>query len=85
MIQGILSEAHANKAIEIILSELKHAEAKHPGWPDDIVHAVAIMIEEAGEAMQAAINCHYEQGDVELLKTELAQVGAMAIRAIIHL
>jgi hypothetical protein len=46
---------------------------------------VAIMIEEAGEAMQAAINCHYEGGDIELLRIELAQVGAMAIRAIIHL
>jgi len=85
MIQGILSETHADKAIEIILSELKHAEAKHPGWPDDIVHAVAIMIEEAGEAMQAAINCHYEGGDIELLRIELAQVGAMCVRTIMHL
>ena len=85
MIQGILSDDHAGKAIEIILSELKRAEEKHPGWPDDIVHAVAIMIEEAGEAMQAAIDCHYKGGDIELLRIELAQVGAMAIRTIMHL
>lgn len=72
-------------AIEYIFDELRKAEAKHPGWPEDKIHAVAILIEEAGEAMQAAIDCTYANGNVELLKKELAQTGAMAIRALMHL
>lgn len=73
------------KVIDAIFNELIKAEAKHPGWPDDKIHAVAIMIEAAGEAMQAAIDCVYSGGDIELLRKELAQTGAMAIRALIHL
>ncbi|MFH0995775.1 MAG: hypothetical protein V1844_09805 [Pseudomonadota bacterium] len=69
----------------MIFDELIKAEAKHPIWPDDKIHAVAILIKEAGESMQAAIDCHYSKGDIELLRKELAQTGAMAIRALIHL
>lgn len=72
-------------AIDLIFAELKRAEEKHPGWPDDIVHAVGIMIEEAGESMQAALDCTYSNGDIEHLKKELAQTGAMCIRALVHL
>ncbi len=75
----------SEQAITLIFEELRKAEAKHPGWPRDKIHAVAILIEEAGEAMQAAIDCHYAGAAVEHLKIELAQTGAMAIRALIHL
>ena len=74
-----------NRAIELIFNELRKAEAKHPGWPDDKIHAVGILVEEAGEAMQAAIDCTYSDGDLEKLRIELAQTGAMAIRALLHL
>lgn len=70
---------------DLIFSELRKAEKKHPGWPDDVIHAVAIMVEEAGEAMQAALDVHYRGRDIEDLRIELAQTGAMAIRALIHL
>lgn len=73
------------QAVEMIFAELRKAEAKHPGWPEDKIHAVAILIKEAGEAMQAAIDCQYAGGDAEHLKHELAQTGAMALRALIHL
>lgn len=76
---------HGEQAIELVFSELRKAEAKHPGWPDDKIHAVGILVEEAGEAMQAAIDCTYAGGDIELLRKELAQTGAMAIRALLHL
>lgn len=76
---------HGEKAIEQIFEELRKAEAKHPGWPDDKIHAVAILIEEAGEAMQAAIDCVYAGGSIADLRKELAQTGAMAIRALLHL
>ena len=68
-----------------ILAEYEKALIKHPGWPDDIVHAVAVMVEEAGESMQAALDCYYSGGDKNHLKTELAQTGAMCIRALVNL
>lgn len=85
MIQGVLSDTYADNAVKLLMEALKHAEAIHKGWPNDLVHAVAIMIEEAGEAMQSAINCHYSNGDIEFLKMELAQTGAMCLRAIMHI
>ena len=71
--------------IELIFLELELAERKHPGWPDDKIHAVAIMAEESGEAVQAAIDVVYNGGSIEHLKRELAQTGAMCIRALKHL
>ena len=76
---------HGHLAVELAFRELKLAEEKHPGWPDDLIHGVAIMIEEAGEAMQAALDVTYAKGDIEKLRTELAQTAAMALRALIHL
>lgn len=76
---------NGDQAIQMIFEELRSAEAKHPSWPDDKIHAVAILVEEAGEAMKEAIDCTYGKGDVEHLKLELAQTGAMAIRALLHL
>lgn len=76
---------HGEKAIELIFAELRKAESKHPGWPQDKIHAVGILTEEVGEAMQAAIDYTYDEGDLEHLRTELAQTGAMAIRALLHL
>ena len=72
-------------AISRIFSELRKAEEKFPGWPDDPVHGVAIVCEEAGESMRAALNLYYHNGNIEDLRTELAQTGAMAIRALLHL
>ena len=72
-------------AFDLIFSELRRAEEIHPGWPEDVVHAVAIMVEEAGEAMQAALDVHYRNRCIDDLRIELAQTGAMAIRALIHL
>lgn len=76
---------HGANAIGLIFAELRKAELKHPGWPEDKIHAVGILVEEAGEAMQAAIDCTYSNGDIEKLRIELAQTGAMAIRALLHL
>jgi len=74
-----------DRVIEMVFSELRKAEAKHPGWPSDNVHAVGILVEEAGEAMQAALDHHYNRGNLADLKKELAQTGAMAIRALMNL
>jgi hypothetical protein len=68
-----------------IVHELVLAERKHPSWPDDPIHQVAIMVEEAGEAMQAALQMVYENGSVEALKKELIQTGAMVVRCLENL
>jgi len=85
MIYGKSVVEHGEYAISQVFEELSAAEKKHPGWPEDKIHAVAILIEEAGEAMQAAIDCVYAGGDIAHLRKELAQTGAMAIRALLHL
>ena len=74
----------SDKVIEMIFTELRNAEEKHPGWPDDEIHAVGIMVEEAGEAMQAALDHHYRNAPIENLIKELAQTGAMVIRAMLN-
>lgn len=74
-----------DKAIEMILTELRLAEEKHPCWPDDIVHAAAILAEETGEVVKDALDVHYVGKSIENLKIELAQVGAMAVRMLINI
>jgi NTP pyrophosphatase (non-canonical NTP hydrolase) len=73
------------KIIEMIVRELRIAEEKHPCWPDDIVHAAAILAEEAGEVVKDALDVHYSGKSTDDLKIEIAQVGAMAIRMLENL
>ena len=72
-------------AVDAMLKELERAKSKHPTWPTDIVHQVAIMVEEAGEAMRATLNYVYEGGSIEAVRKELEHTGAMAIRVLINL
>lgn len=73
------------QVIEEVFNELRRAEKKHPGWPADQIHAVGIVVEEAGESMQAALQYVYEGGTLEHLREELTQTGAMALRALFYL
>lgn len=41
------------KIMDGILDELDRAERKHPAWPNDVIHQVAILNEETGEAVEA--------------------------------
>ncbi|MBF8103806.1 hypothetical protein I1A46_01530 [Serratia liquefaciens] len=79
------TRAVIQEAISQISDELAAAEKKHPSWPTDTVHATAILNEEAGELTQAAIDYHYDNGSLEQIRREAAQVGAMAIRVLINL
>lgn len=65
---------------DAIHNELLAAEAKHPNWPDDVIHATAVMNEEAGEAIKAALNHVYHGQSIELLKIEVIQTAAMCYR-----
>ena len=80
-----MQQTNVLRVVDSLIDELIDAVRKHPNWPADIVHATAIMVEEAGEAMQAALDVYYHDGDIECLRTELAQTGAMCIRALVHL
>ena len=66
-------------------AEILRAEIKHPHWPSDIVHEVATVNEEAGEALQAALECYYENGSIEDVEKELIHTAATAIRALAFL
>lgn len=68
-----------------IVDEYSHACTKHPVWPEDTVYAVAIMQEEAGEAVKAALDLWTGKGTVDELRAELAQAGAMCLRCLINL
>ena len=65
-----------------VFRELERAKSMHPHWPDDVIHAVAIVAEESGEAIRAAVQYVYEGGSLEAVKTELTQTAAAAIRAL---
>jgi len=72
-------------AISQILIELKKAKSKWPDWLFDPIHASSILCEEAGETLQAANDFCYSNGDIERLRIEAAQTGAMAIRLLENL
>ncbi len=87
-------EIEITKVIDLSLEELNRAQIKHPGWPDDKIHAAAILGEESGELLQACIDYEYEKepGDDEKydhhmrrMQEEAVQCGAMAIRFLLHL
>jgi hypothetical protein len=71
---------HSKNILIKILDELEKAEAKHPDWPCDILHQIAIVNEESGEATRAALQFFYKGGGLENVQAELIQTAAMCIR-----
>lgn len=64
-----------------IKQELEKAKKKHPFFPLDAVGRCSIMMEEAGEAVQAANDVVWgDIDDTANLKTELLQTAAMCVR-----
>jgi hypothetical protein len=45
----------------------------------------AIMVEEAGETLRAALNAEYHEGSVEDIRREAIQTGAMVVRLLSNL
>lgn len=70
---------------EMIISEVFRAEAKHPNWPDDPIHQAAIVNEEAGELIRAALQYQYEGGSREEIRKEAIQTAATCIRLLKNL
>ena len=73
------------QAHQLLEQELDRAEAKFPTFPIDPIHAAAVLQEEAGELVQAALQYTYEGGSVDAMRKEAIQVGAMALRFLINM
>ena len=79
---------NTKEAVAAILAELKRAKQLHERFPHDPVHAVAIMAEEAGEAIQRSLDVTYAPGGmlyIQELEDELIQTAAMCVRCLINL
>lgn len=63
-----------------ISDEMRKAIEKHPQWPGDIIHAAAIVNEEAGELTRAALQFTYQEGRIEEVQKEAMQTAVTAIR-----
>ncbi len=72
----------AERWLQAVAKELAKAEAKHPEWPTDPLHAIAIIGEEFGELTQAVLQVTYEPGKslITDVQREAVQTAAMALR-----
>lgn len=68
----------------LVQEELKRARAKFPLFPSDPIHAAAIVVEEAGELQQAALQYTYEGGDAGNMDKEALHTAAMAFRFLMN-
>ena len=67
---------------QVVMDEVSRATRKFPTWPDDPLHAVAVLGEEFGELTKAVLQTIYEPHKVQEgeLRTEAIQTAAMALR-----
>jgi len=86
-VEKMLGRPPVEAAVCAMLIELARAEKAYPTWPTDPIHQIAIMAEEAGEAVQAANNLvhHNKANGAYLLRCELVQAGAMILRCLINM
>lgn len=74
-------------AIEAVFDELRRAEEKHHGFPDDPFVAVAVIGKELGELQQALLQFYFEPEKCtsrdDVIK-EAVQTASMALRFLFH-
>lgn len=76
-----VSERGGGEAVALILAEVERARRKHPAWPaNDTLFAAAIVSEESGELMRAAVQHKGEGGSLDACDKEAIQTAAVAIR-----
>lgn len=76
-LRAVLNVALLDVAVEVL-----RAEVKFPTWPNDLLHGVAVVAEESGEAVKAALDAHYKRAPVGDYRKELVHTAAMCLRAI---
>ena len=70
------------EAVSQIKYEHVRATVLHPAWPSNPVHQAAILCEETGELVRAALRVTFEGADWSEVVTECEQSGAMAMRIV---
>lgn len=81
MLAAPVSERGSSEAMTLILAEVESARKKHPTWPaNDTLFAAAIVSEESGELMRAAVQHKGEGGSLDACDKEAIQTAAVAIR-----
>lgn len=63
-----------------VMNEIDRAEKIHPVWPRNHIHQCAVVSEESGELLQAALNHDEHKGSKRQMITEAVHTAAMAIR-----
>ncbi len=76
--------AQLNAILPEVVDELCRAQALHPEWPEDPVHAAGIVIEEAGELMQACLDKTYGGKHADKVRAEAIQTTAMGLRFLLN-
>ena len=71
-----------SEAVKDVVTELERATRKFPTWPDDPLHALAVLGEEFGELTKEVVQLTYEPEKTtpEALRKEAIQTAAMALR-----
>lgn len=64
----------------LIATELEKAKRKFPKWPTNAVHAAAVVCEESGELIRAALQHQDEGGPLDACDKEAIQTAAMCVR-----
>lgn len=78
--------ARHTKAVNMAVEhELNKALEKFPKWPTDFVDSVAIMAEESGETVKAALQYKWEGKPKHEIYKEAAQTAAMCFRVMVHI
>jgi hypothetical protein len=69
-------------AVSAAVNEVERATEKWPLWPDDPIHAFAVVAEEFGECQKEVLQWTYEphKSRVDDVRTEAIQLAAMSLR-----
>ena len=80
----ISAPIEVKKHLALIIAEYTRACDLHPLWPMDFIHAAAIVGEESGELLQAALNHKFEFKSFRHMQTEAIHTGATALRFLVN-
>ncbi len=69
---------------QLIIVEMDRVKRLHPEWPNDIIHAAAIIVQETGELMKACLDLVYFGGSERSVRNEVVSVAAMAERFMLY-
>jgi len=68
------------KTLKLINKEVVRAQKVNGALPSDFVYQAAIVAEEAGELVKAALKLRYEGGTVEQIRKEALHTAATCVR-----